>query len=162
MGRIEPVERAKLGADVVVQHVGAEQPERRECAGPRRHDDAAHAELLGDRGGMHRAGAAERQQRKLAQIHAAPRREHPHLVGHAHVDDAADAGRRFGQCHFHRRGDLCFERGARRGGVELLRAAEKIIRIEQAADDVGVGHGRIVAAARQKYRRPKNGGLTSP
>src|ERR1700722_919890 len=31
MSRIEPVERTKLGADVVVQHVGAEQAERGKC-----------------------------------------------------------------------------------------------------------------------------------
>src|ERR1700734_4328359 len=38
--RIEPVERAKLGADVVVQHIGAEQAKRGKRTGPRRHDDA--------------------------------------------------------------------------------------------------------------------------
>ena len=127
-------------------------PSAENAPGRGRHDDAAHAEFLGDRRGMHRAGAAERQQRELAEIDAAPRREHAHLVGHAHVDDAADAGRGFGDAHSHRLGDFCFERDARGIGIEFLAAAEEIIRIEEAADNVGVGHRRIGAAAAVAHR----------
>ena len=66
---------------------------------------------------MHRAGAAERQQREFAEIDAAPRGEHAHLVGHAHIDDAADAGGGLRQRHAHRLGDARFERRARRLGA---------------------------------------------
>ena len=51
-----------------------------------------HAEFVRDRRRMHRAGAAERQHRERRQIDAAFGREHPHLIRHADVDDAADAG----------------------------------------------------------------------
>ena len=39
------------------------------------------------------------------------------------------------------------QRRLRRRDIELLRAAEEIIRIEEAADEVGIGHGRLRAAA---------------
>ena len=89
-----------------MHHVGAEQAERRERAGPRRHQDAPHAELLGDRRRVHRAGAAERQQREGGEIDAALGREHAHLVGHAHVDDALDAGGGVEHVHLQRVGDV--------------------------------------------------------
>ena len=44
------------------------------------------------------------------------------------------------------------KRGLRRGGVEPLAAAEEIIGIEQAADEVGVGHRRVAAAAAVAHR----------
>ena len=94
-------------------------------AGPRRHQDAPDAELVRHRRGMDRAGAAEGQQREILRIDAALGREDADLVGHAHVDDAADAGRRFCQCHLHRRSDFRLERDTRRGRVayaELLAA----------------------------------------
>ena len=102
-------ERLELGADVVVHHVGAEQAERRERAGPRRHQDAPHAELFGHRGGVHGAGAAERQQREGREIDAALGGEHAHLVGHAHVDDALDADGGFEHVHLQRVGDVLLQ-----------------------------------------------------
>ena len=141
------VERAQLGADVVVHHVGAEKAERRERAGARRHQNAPHAELFRHRGGMHGAGAAERQQRERRKIDPALGGEHAHLVGHAHVDDALDAGGGGEHVHLERIGDVGLERRARGRDVELLRAAEEIVRVEKAADEIGVGDGRPRAAA---------------
>ncbi len=102
---------------------------------------------VGDRGGVHGAGAAERQQREGREIDAALGREHPHLVGHAHVDDALDAGGGIHHVHPQRIGDVGLERGARRGEIELLRTPEEIIRVEKAAHEVGIGDGRQRAAA---------------
>ena len=49
--------------------------------------------------------------------------------------------------HLQRIGDVGLERRARGRDVERLRAAEEIIRVEKAADEVGVGDGRPRAAA---------------
>jgi len=66
---------------------------------------------------MHRAGAAERQQREGGEIDAALGRKYAHLVRHAHVDDALDAGG--GRRHVHLQGiaDVRLERCARRRHV---------------------------------------------
>src|SRR5439155_12556786 len=55
--RIDPAE-----AYVVPLGAGMEQAERREEPRDRRHDRGAHAELGGERGGVHRARAAVRDQ----------------------------------------------------------------------------------------------------
>ena len=78
---------------------------------------------------MHRARAAERQQGEGREIDAALGREHPHLVGHAHVDDALDAGGGGQHVHLERIGDVGLQRRPRGREVELLRAAEEIIRV---------------------------------
>ena len=54
-------ERAKLRTNVVVHHVGAEKPQRREGAGLRRHQNARDAELGCNGGRVDGAGTAERQ-----------------------------------------------------------------------------------------------------
>ena len=134
----------ELGADVVVHHVGAEQPERRERARPRRHQDAPHAELVGDRRRMHRAGAAERQQRE-------GRRDRRRAWPRTPAPRRPCACRRCGGCRRRLRARSCssgsamWRSSAACGGcgIELLRAAEEIVRIEEAADEVGVGDGRL-------------------
>ena len=103
---IELRERPKLRAHVVAHDVGADQPERRERARPRRHQDPHHAEFICNSRRVDRAGAAERKQRERGEIDAALRREHPHLVGHADVDDAADAGGGFEKPQAERRRDV--------------------------------------------------------
>ena len=50
-----------------------EEPDRREHAGPRRDDHRAHAERVGERAGVQRSGAAERDQRELARVDARAR-----------------------------------------------------------------------------------------
>ena len=130
-----------------MHHVRAEQAQRREGARPRRHEYAAHVELFRDGRGVDGPGAAERQQREGREVDAALGREHKHFVGHAHVDDFAHARGGFHHAHAKRFGDLVVDGGARRGGVEFLRAAQEIIGIEIAAHDIGVGDGRVGSAA---------------
>ncbi len=132
-------ERAKLRADVIVHHVGAEEAEGGERAGARRDENAPHAEFLGHRRGVYRAGTPERQQREGGQIDAALGGKDPHFVGHAHVDNALDAGGGFDHVHMQGIGDVALQRRARRTGVERLRAAEEVIGVEVAAYEVGVG-----------------------
>ena len=55
----------------VAAAVGHRQPQRRQHAGSARAQHPPDLELLGDPGGVHRAGAAERHQRVLARIDAA-------------------------------------------------------------------------------------------
>ena len=63
---------------------------------------------------------------------------------------------------FERIGDVRLERGARGGDIERLRAAEEIIRIEIAADEVGVGDGRPRAAAAVAGRARIGAGALRP
>ena len=140
-------EAAQLGTDVVVHHVGAQQAQRRERTGARRHQNAPYAELLGDRGRMHGTSTAERQQREGGEIDPALGGKNAHLIRHAHVDDALDAGRGRDRVHPQRTGDVGLERCARGRKVEGLRAAEKIVGIKVAGHEVGVGHRRAQSAA---------------
>ena len=110
-------------------------------------ENAPHAELLGDRGGVHGAGSAERQQREGGEIDPALRRKDAHLVRHAHVDDALDAGGGRRHIHLQGIGDKRLEGGARCRDIELLRAAKEIVRVEVAAHEVSVGDRRPQAAA---------------
>ena len=69
----------------------AQQAERREHAAGPRADDPRDAQLVGDRRGVHRPGAAERQQREVARVDAALDRDHAQRPDHLLVGDADDA-----------------------------------------------------------------------
>ena len=95
---------------------------------------------------MQRPGAAERHQRELARVDAALDRHHPQRPRHLLVRDADDplGGLQLAEAELVREpGD----RGAGRLGVELDAAGERRLRRQQAEDEVGVGHGRLGAAA---------------
>ena len=62
---------AKDAGRVVLGHVGHEHAERGKHAGVPRHDHRRDVEALGDLARVHAAGAAEREQRKVARIVAA-------------------------------------------------------------------------------------------
>ena len=57
-----------------------------------RDEDLRHAELLGDRGGVQRAGAAEGEQGEVARVDAALDGHDPHRADHLGVRDADDPG----------------------------------------------------------------------
>ena len=147
MFRADLVERHEFRADVVMHHVGAEQAQRREGARTWRHEDAPHVELFRHGGGMDRARAAEGQQREGREIDAALGGKHAHLVGHAHVDDAPDSRRSTQHIHAELVGDMLLDGAVRGRDVKFLRAAEKILGVEIAADHVRIGDGRARAAA---------------
>ncbi len=76
--------------------VGGEQAERAEQAGVARHDDAPHAEIIGQRAGVQRAAAAERHQHEVARIEPALDRHDAQHLRHVGIDERDDArGRTF-------------------------------------------------------------------
>ena len=78
----------------VAAALGDDEPERGEHARRARAEDRRHAELLGDRGGVQRPGAAEGQQRELARVDAALDGHHAQRAHHLRVGDVDDALRR--------------------------------------------------------------------
>ena len=80
-------------ARAVAAAVGGGEPERAEHARGARHEDPPHAELLGDRGGVQRPGAAEGQQRELARVDAALDGHHAQRADHLGVGHAHDPAR---------------------------------------------------------------------
>ena len=72
-----------------------QDPDRREHAGPGRHDHRGHAQRLGQRAGVQRPGAAERHQGQPAGIDAPLDRHRPQRLLHRRVDhrDHALGGR---------------------------------------------------------------------
>ena len=70
------------------------QAQRRKHTRHGRDHDAAHAELLGDGGGVQRPRAAEGHQRQLARVDAALHGHHPHRLRHLRVGHARDPGGR--------------------------------------------------------------------
>ena len=56
---------------MVAPLVARDEPERGQHAGRRRHEHRAHPELLGERAGVQRPGAAERDEREVARVVAA-------------------------------------------------------------------------------------------
>ena len=95
---------------------------------------------------MHRAGAAEGEQREVPRIVAALDCDHANRALHVGVDDANYAARRRGRICFHlaREPRHCVDGAIR---VELHLAAEEVCRDQSARDQIGVGHGTQIAAA---------------
>jgi hypothetical protein len=134
------------GLDVVAAQVGGQGAPRREDAGVPRHEDAPHAERIGQLARVHARGAAERDQRVLARVVAAFDRDSADGPLHAGVDDADDVLRRrldaaaqLARQHLHG--------AAGSGDVEAHFAAEERFRHEAAEQKVGVGDRRPFAAA---------------
>jgi len=84
-----------VGPDGVVALVGGQQAERREDAAGPWNDDVGHAQSVGQRGGEHRARAAEGREREPARVVALFDRHPADRAGHRRAGDADDAaGRR--------------------------------------------------------------------
>ena len=71
--------------------VGEQHAERAEEPGDRRHDDAADPEALRERGRVHAAVAADREQAELRRIAAALRSDRLQRAHHVRVGDQVDA-----------------------------------------------------------------------
>ena len=105
-----------------------------------------HVELLGDRGGVQRPGAAEGEQGELARVDAALDCHHAHRARHLGARHARDSRGGLGHVHPERLGEAAH--GALGGvPVELDAAGERRVAIEVAEQQVGVGHRRLLPAA---------------
>ena len=80
--------------DVVELRPREEQAERAEEPGERGHEHRRAAELLGEPGRVHRAGAAVGDQRELARVAALLGRDRAQRAVHARVRELVDAARR--------------------------------------------------------------------
>ena len=108
---------------------------------------AADAELLGQPRGMDRRGAAEGDHGAVLQLLAALDGMDAGGVRHVLLDDLADAERGVEAGEAKRLADRLVDGDARLLGRELDAAAGEVAGIEPAQHDVGVGHGRLGAAA---------------
>ena len=126
--------------------LGRGEPERAQDARRARAEDRGHAQLVGDRGGVQRAGTAERQQREAARIdalldgHDSQRADH---LGVRDADDALGAGDRLER-------ELVREpgHGALRGvAIEGDAAGKRAPGVEAAEQEVRVGDRRLHSAA---------------
>ena len=131
---------------------GAEA-ERREDAAGARAEHPPDAELAGDRRGVHRAGAAEGQQREAARVDAALDGDHAQRPDHLLVGDPDDPLGGLQLPEAERAGEPR-HRGPRRLGVELDAAGQPRVAREVAEQQVRVGDRRL-ARRRARNRRAR-------
>ena len=112
-----------------------------------REDDLLHAKLAAERAAMQRPGAAKAIDHEIARIVPPFDRHLADEVRHMVVHDLDDAGGGVADADAERLGDLLLDRVLGELAVELEVAAQEIIGIDVAEHDVGIGNGRIVAAA---------------
>ena len=74
------------------------------------------------------------------------------------VEDLADAPGGLDHADAERLGDALFDRAARRCDIELHPAAEEVIRVEHAEHQIGIGRGRLGAAAAVAGRAGRRAG----
>ena len=115
--------------------------------GEQRHDHGRNVQLAGDRHHVQRPGAARGDQREVARIVALGDRDLAHRERHLGDRDLDDRLRGRDGVELERLGDLLLDAARGAVGVELHLAAEEIVRIEPAEHHVGVGDGRLGAAA---------------
>ena len=111
-----------------------------------RHDHFGDAEHGRDLDAVQRPGAAERDQREFARIDALLHGTRADRIGHVAVDDGEHAFGGLVLAHAERVSE-CFDRAMGGVFVELHAAAEEIVLVEPAEHQIGVGHGRLGAAA---------------
>ncbi len=104
-------------------------------------------ELARKRGRVHPARAAEGEHDEVAGVAAAVGGDGLHGAHHVGVGDEVDAVGRLDEVAAERRRDLVGDGAARGRGVDGHGAAGQRARVEVAEHDVGVGDGRLLAAA---------------
>ena len=139
------LDEARLG--VLVPEIGLEEADRRGDAGRDRDDHVPRRDRFRQRHAMQRARAAERHDREVARVEAAGNRVRADRQRHVVVDDLEDPERGIGHAEAERLRHLLLDRLARQVRVELQVAAERQVGVEAAEHDLGVGHGRLLAAA---------------
>ena len=114
----------------VAAAVGGREAERGEHAAGARAEDPRDAELVGDRGGVQRPGAAERQQREAARVDAALDRHDAQRADHLRVRDAHDARGALAPPQAELGGERADRRASPRSRVERDAAGERPRRVE--------------------------------
>ena len=135
-----------MGRGPLEYHVGQLGPAGRETGGHWRRDDAAHAELTGNRHGEQAACAAAGHERGLARVDSLRDCDLADRGHHVLGGDREHACRGLAPVHLQRRGELV-KCGLGTRGLELHRAAEEVVRVEVAEHQCRVGHGGLGAPA---------------
>src|SRR5215475_1365144 len=149
--RFQAVKFADEGADEILAPFGHQHPEGGKIARQFRDDDFRNRDFARDRGGMERPRSAKGNQSGVTRIDAAIDRHRPYRKRHRAIRD-----RRYAQRHRDRvKADPGAEFSQRRLGASAIKlhvAAEKAIAVEAPERKVGVGYGRLSAAAPIAYR----------
>ena len=132
-------------ADVVTAQIGHQHPPGGEDCRLRGDDDLVHPQLAHQRSGVHRASAAEGDEREVTRIVTAPHRDQLERVDHVGVGNADDSHGRLLEAHLEGIGD------GLQGRFGLLDvqgnlAPQEVVRVNPAGQDVGVGHRGLVAS----------------
>ena len=104
------------------------------------------SQIGGKAGGMNRAGPAKGIDHELLGQIAGSHHLAADEVSHLAVDDVINPRSRFGHCQFQGARDLFRDRLLRLLFVELLSTAEKIVRVDNSQDQVGVGDRDLFSA----------------
>ena len=134
------------GPGRVAAPLGGDQPERRENAAGPGAENPLHAQLLGEGCGVHRPGAAERQQGEAARVDAALHGDHAKRSDHLLVRHPDDPLRRLQLAEPERRPQP-LDRVAGRVHVQLDATGEGRRRVQVAEQEVRVGDRGLGAAA---------------
>ena len=131
---------------ILINHIGTDQPCRAVHRGGQRNDHLPHAQLRRIAAGMHRRRAAESKQHEISRIMAFFYGRLANQIAHVRVGDAVNAAR--GLHLGHLQAAWRSSRGSPPASwlVQLHSAAEKIIFIEIAENQIGVGNRRLFAA----------------
>ena len=151
----------QAGADRVAPHVGHQHAPGGEDRGIHRDDHFRNAELARQRGRMHAATAAERDQREVARIEPAIERDQLERIHHVGVGDPDHAARALLDRHAEPAGERS------EGAPNVLHvgcdlALQEQCRIDASGDQVGVGRGRLGPATAVRRRPRHRAGAARP
>ena len=155
-------ERPGEGGGALLLDRRGQQAGGREHARMARHQHAGDRQMLRQRTGMQRPGAAERDQGEAARVIAAADRDQADALGHSRVQHSVDAERRRLHGHVERAGDPALDGGAGETGVERHVATGEVRRVDIAEHHRGVGHRRLGTAPPVGRRARHRAGRARP
>ena len=144
-GKIQPVQPLDQRGRILVLEVGDQQPQRR--GGPRtgRDDGGGHFHLGGQAVGMHRSGPAEGHQSELPGIVSPLNRDQPQGVHHGRIGNLHDAVGGLHHLHSQGIGAFFLDRLSSRLHFQGEPASQKMVRLQAAQNQVGIGHRGLSA-----------------
>ena len=148
--QLSEIDAGEIGIDragEIVALVREQHAERRKMRRKQRHDHLRDVKLPRDSADMQRTRAAGRHQREVARVVALGDRHLAHRERHLVVRDLDDRLRGRDRIKLQRACDLLLDAAQGGSGIELHGAAEEIVRVEPAEHHIGVGDGRLGAAA---------------
>ena len=144
--RVPGIEVDEQGEHVVAAQVGHHHAPGGEHRGIGRHHNLGDAQLLRERHRVHRAAAAEGDEREVARVEAAVDGDQLERVDHVVVGDAHDAPRCLVGVRAEPRAHR-LDRPLHRVHVRLHRPAAKIVAVDAAEPEIGVGRGGLGSSA---------------